>query len=80
MCAFDPMQMKAMVIEGLIEDVKGEDPLSARTLGATIGVGVRFPELEARALEALTEALKSDNEEFREVASAALDEIKARIG
>lgn len=80
MCAFDPMQMKAMVIEGLIESVEGEDPQAAVTLGHTLGVGMRLRELEKRGLKALTKALESDNKEFSEAARAALEEIKGRIG
>ena len=77
---FDPMQMKVMVIEGLIESVKGEDPQAAETLGHTLGVGMRQGELEERGIKALTKAQESDNKEFREAAKAALEEIKARIG
>lgn len=80
MSAFGPAQIMAMAIEEMIESVKGGDPGSAETLGKTIGVGVRMRELEARAKEALTEAQKSDDQELREAASAALKEINARIG
>lgn len=77
---FDPMQMKAMVIEGLIESVEGGDVQAAETLGHTLGVGVRLRDLEQKGIQALTKALESDNQAFREAAKAALEEIKARIG
>ncbi|HEY44217.1 MAG TPA: hypothetical protein G4O11_09570 [Anaerolineae bacterium] len=80
MCAFDPMQMKIMVIEGLIESVKEGDLSAAETLGHTLGVGFRVKKLEEEGLKALKKALKSDNEKLREVARAAIDEIKVRIG
>jgi len=70
-----------MVIEGLIEHVKSEDPQAAETLGHTLGVGMRHKKLEKIGIKALAKALKkSDNKEFREAARAALEEINARIG
>lgn len=83
MGAFDPMQMKAMVIKGMIEDLKAEDRSlriqAAITLGKTLGKkGVDVGALESRAVEALTQALEGEDEDLRGAAREALERIKAK--
>jgi hypothetical protein len=80
MSAFDPMQMKFMVIEGLITSVKEGDVGAAETLGHTLGVGFRAKKLEKEGLKVLKKALKSDDQKMQEVARAAIAEINRRIG
>ena len=85
MSIFDPMWMKTKVIEGMIESLKDKDEdrnlriQSAMTLGKTLRVkGADQGVLEARAVKALTEALKDEDEKLREAARKALEMIKAK--
>lgn len=85
MGAFDPMLMKAKVIEGMIESLRDKDEerslriQSARTLGSSLErKGTDEGALEARAVEALTQSLKDEDEELREAAREALGKIKAK--
>jgi HEAT repeat protein len=82
---FDPERMKAMVIEGMIEDLKAEDRSvqiqAAITLGKTLArKGGDVGRLEARAVEALTQALESEDQDLREAAREAIEGIKAKKG
>jgi HEAT repeat protein len=85
MVTLDPMWMKTQVIEGLINSLKDKDEdrdlriQSAETLGKTLcRKGTYEGALEERAVRALTEALKDEDEKLRKAAREALDIIKAK--
>lgn len=82
---FDPMWMKTKVVEGIIKSLKDKNEdrdlriQSASTIGKTLGVkGKDEGSLEVRAVEALTRALKDENEGVREAAREALERIKSK--
>jgi len=77
----DPMQMKAMVINQMIEDLKAKDRSlrieNAKILGETIGVGISVG-LETKAINALRQAQKDKDEDVRKAAKEALEKINKR--
>jgi len=77
----DPMQMKAMVINLMIEDLKAKDRSlrieNAKILGETIGVGISVG-LETKAINALRQAQKDTDEDVRKAAKEALEKINKR--
>jgi len=77
----DPMQMKAMVINLMIEDLKAKDRSlrieNAKILGETIGVGISVG-LETKAINALRQAQKDKDEDVRKAAKEALEKINKR--
>ena len=77
----DPMQMKAMVINQMIEGLQAEDRSlrieNAEVLGQTIGIGISVG-LETKAINALRQAQKDKDGDVRKAAKKALEQIKAR--
>jgi len=77
----NPMQMKAMVINQMIEDLKAKDRSlrieNAKILGETIGVGISVG-LETKAINALRQAQKDKDEDVRKAAKEALEKINKR--
>ena len=81
--SLDPMEMKKMVIEGLIKDLASEKrkqrKSSIKALGDTVGIGASVG-LETQAIDALTRVARTDkNRGLRKAAEGALAKIKSRI-
>ena len=78
----DPMQMKAMVIQGMIDSLDSQDRAeklqSIKTLGGTIGIGA-LTGLEQKTINALERVAKENDEEIKSAAEAALSKIKKNI-
>lgn len=75
----NPMQMKAMVIQGMIDSLESQDKKekldNIDLLGKTIGIGAKTG-LEKQAIDALTRVSKEPDEEVQKAAEEALSKIK----